>query len=141
MKSTRRSGFTLVELMVAMSIIAILIGLSAFGISTAQRNLRDNQRRDMVKSVAAGLANYYTFNSEYPTAATFQQLITTLNVPSEGVTNPSASSSTNSTQYCYAVTNDGYVLGAELEAGDNVWFNLGSATDQCEDNLAYQLAG
>lgn len=133
-------AFTLVELMVAMSIIAILIGLSAFGIATAQRNLRDNQRRDKVKDVAAGLANYYTLNNSYPTATSFRTLMQTLSIPFEGVLTPGAATNASATQYCYAIVSDGYVLGAKIEGGTN-WFNLGSGTAKCEDSAAYRLNG
>lgn len=132
--TNKKSAFTLVELLVAMSIIAVLIGLSVFGISTAQRSLRDNQRRDMVKNVAAGLADYYAQNGQYPRRTNFTNirgLFQALGVPNEGVTQIKLTGQTdaNATRYCYNVTSDGYQLGAQLESG---WFDLSSGSNPCD---------
>jgi prepilin-type N-terminal cleavage/methylation domain-containing protein len=141
MRNQTRPAFTLVELMVAMSIVAVLIGMSVFGISTAQRNLRDNQRRDIVKSIAGGLANYYTNNSSYPSVSTFAALNTAIGgVPVQGVTLAATSTTANGTRYCYSVTADGYVLGALLEGGTVNWFNLGTGSQKCQDSAAYVIA-
>ncbi len=142
-----KKAFTLVELMVAMAIVAVLIGLSVFGISTAQRVLRDNQRRDAVKNIAAGLNAYYAQNAEYPTDITVSNNGTivnisgTLDVPLNGIAKTreqnDGQSTAADTTYCYALTSTGYKLGSKLEDGS--WFNLGTAspTDPeglCDDN-------
>jgi prepilin-type N-terminal cleavage/methylation domain-containing protein len=136
MSEKKKSGFTLVELMVAMSIVAVLIGLSVFGISTAQRNLRDNQRRDAVTSLATALADYYTNNNQYPTSTTFSALNTLLKTPVLGVTTAAQTTTANGTSYCYAVASDGYILGALLESG--VWFSLSSSATKC--SATYKIA-
>lgn len=134
-----RKGFTLVELMVAMAIVAVLIGLSVFGISTAQRVLRDNQRRDAVNDIAVLLNAYYAERQEYPSriniAAAGAQLVfandTTKVIPLNGIaktaTGITASDATK-TLYCYALTSTGYLLGVKLEDGGQ--FDLGSASNQ-----------
>src|SRR5258708_6151154 len=61
-------GFTLVELLVAIAIIAILavIGLTVF--TGLQRSARDAQRRSDVEAIAKALeANYNTATGEYTT--------------------------------------------------------------------------
>ena len=141
------SAFTLVELMVAMAIIAVLIGMSVFGISTAQRVLRDNQRRDNVKNVAAALNSYYASNSQYPAnitpinSGTAIQVSTGNTVPAIGVLKVGTETNASGTLYCYGLATTGYVLGAKLEDGN--WFNLGSATlpnETCSDSTpTYQL--
>jgi prepilin-type N-terminal cleavage/methylation domain-containing protein len=149
MSEKKYSAFTLVELMVAMSIIAILIGLSVFGITTAQRNLRDNQRRDAVKNIAAGLADYYSRNGSYParTNNTFagiggsNSLGTAAAFKLTGVTTPSGDSTASATWFGYSVANDGYILCAELESGG--FFDLGSSATICNapGNDITDLAG
>jgi prepilin-type N-terminal cleavage/methylation domain-containing protein len=134
----KQKAFTLVELMVAMAIIAVLIGMSVFGISTAQRILRDNQRRDVVKNIAAGLNSYYATNSAYPSsvvsasAGTQIQVSTGNLVPTAGVLKVAATTTAAQTRYCYALVTDGYKVGAKLE--DGTWFNLGSASALCSDS-------
>jgi prepilin-type N-terminal cleavage/methylation domain-containing protein len=130
-KKKSLSGFTLVELMVSMAIIAVLMGLSVFGIATAQQILRDDQRRDALKSIAAGITSYYAANQAYPpvagvTFATAQvTLATGFVVPLTGPASAAATTNASQTAYCYSIATDGYRLGAYLEAGS--WFNLGTS--------------
>lgn len=60
---TKSKAFTLVELLVAMAIIGIILGLALFGISAAQRNARDTQRRAAIQDINAGIADLYTVAS------------------------------------------------------------------------------
>lgn len=126
-----KSAFTLVELMVAMAIIAVLMGLAAFGIATALRVLRDNQRRDAVRNIATALNAYYADRATYPTSVTLTATTFTVAtgnvVPLNGVARATASTtpSATATPYCYNVTTDGFRVGAKLESGD--WFMLGTA--------------
>jgi|GEM_PF-2119662 len=60
------SGFSLIELLVAMGIIAVLLALVAFGISIAQRNSRDTQRRQIGKDVEVKMADIYNIYGRYP---------------------------------------------------------------------------
>lgn len=64
-------AFTLVELLVAMAIIGVLIGLSLFGISAAQRNSRDTARRAAVQDINAGMADYFSQTGRFPSAIYF----------------------------------------------------------------------
>lgn len=126
-----KKAFTLVELMVVLAIAAVLMGLAAFGIATALRVLRDNQRRDSVRNIAVGLNAYYADNSRYPTNITLTTTTFTVAagyaVPLNGVAQATASgaASASATAYCYNTTTDGFRLGAKLETG--TWFMLGSA--------------
>ena len=133
----QHKAFTLVELMVAMAIIAVLIGMSVFGIATAQRVLRDNQRRDNLKNVAAALNSYYATNSTYPSSIASVSgdktkiQVGTMTVPAAGILQVSTATSTNGTWYCYKLDSSGYMLGVKLE--DSAWFNLGSSPNLCSD--------
>jgi len=60
---TSQSGFTLLELLVVVSIIGILIALIAAGFSTAQSRGRDARRRGDIKSMQSGFEQYYAVNN------------------------------------------------------------------------------
>lgn len=61
-----RSGFTLIELMVAIAIVAIVsvIGTALFG--QAQKNARDGKRINEIGEIQNALEQYYATNNGYP---------------------------------------------------------------------------
>ena len=66
---TKKHGFTLIELIVVIGIIAILatLGLSVFG--GVQKKSRDAKRKSDLKEMQTALAQYYTDNGSYPSTA------------------------------------------------------------------------
>ncbi len=62
-----RNGFTLVELLVVMSIIGVLATLITGGFRTAQMRGRDAQRKVDLKEIANSLELYYADYGKYPT--------------------------------------------------------------------------
>ncbi len=121
-RDKKAKAFTLVELMVTMAIIAILMGLAAFGIATALRVLRDNQRRDAVRNIEIALNSHYIDNSEYPADIAFAADQVTVSagnvVPLDGITQAGGATDSGSTAYCYLITSTGYKVGALLESGE-----------------------
>jgi len=124
----RKKAFTLVELLVAMAVIAILLGLAVFGITVVQQNARDTQRRTMVNDIeialnsqiAAGQALPSNFPGNETTSITIGGSTITLNAPlTRPATDGAATLDTTSsvTDYCYGVSGNSYVVGVDLEAG------------------------
>jgi prepilin-type N-terminal cleavage/methylation domain-containing protein len=137
----KKGAFTLVELMVAMAIIAVLIGLAAFGITTLQRLSRDNQRRQTVINFQTYLEGYYNDFFEYPELA--ELTITETNISVTGYTQKGpelkgparigTTTNLDATVYCYGLEDDGYILGAQLESGE--FFNSGTSQNaKCDAN-------
>lgn len=64
-----KKGFSLIELLVVISIMAILIGLSAFGLQQARESARDGQRKSDLETIRTGLSFYKADCNKYPTPA------------------------------------------------------------------------
>lgn len=58
-------GFTLLELLVVISIIGILIALGTVSYSAAQKKSRDAKRRADIKSLQNGFEQYYSQSGRY----------------------------------------------------------------------------
>ncbi|CAG1022667.1 hypothetical protein DOJK_01820 [Patescibacteria group bacterium] len=144
MQTRFKKGFTLLELIIAMAIIAVLMGLSLFGIQSVQRSQRDTERRAALSNINLEVAAYYGDNGRYPdvtiSASTKEARIGTGNnakvVELTGAATPitGAESTQSGTAYCYE-TEEGstYRLGVWLE-GTGSWGNLGTAQQLGNDS-------
>lgn len=66
-----KKGFTLLEILVVIGIIAILVALGATSYSTAQKKARDARRKSDLKSIQNALEQYYSIcNFQYPFSGT-----------------------------------------------------------------------
>jgi len=66
--STLRKGFTLVELLVVISIIGILMAISIFGIQGARESSRDSRRKADLELIRSGIEIYKSDCGNYPIA-------------------------------------------------------------------------
>lgn len=65
------AGFTLVELLVVVGIIALLVGVVAIGSGAARQQSRDAKRKADLQSIAGALELYRLTNHQYPQATGF----------------------------------------------------------------------
>lgn len=108
-----RSGFTLFELLVVISIIAILVALGTVSYSTAQQNGRDSRRRGDMTGLQNALEQYYSVNSGYPDDCAAATLVSVLpnGLPTDPKNDPS---NYDYTYACDGVTQT-YCVCAKLE--------------------------
>lgn len=62
----RTKGFTIVELLIVIVVIAILAAISIVAYNGIQQRGRDSQRQSDVKTIAKALELYYIDNGRYP---------------------------------------------------------------------------
>lgn len=108
MKRQMKKGFTLLELLVVIGIIAILVSIATVSYSSAQVRTRDARRRVDFAAMRDALEQYYAANgSVYPT--TCSSASTYLKA-----TWPVDPGSYTYTQVCTATT---YCICVQMEAG------------------------
>lgn len=64
-----RQGFTLVELMIVITVIAILATIAAVSFTRVQKQARDTKRKGDLRSLSTALQAYFTEKTAYPTTA------------------------------------------------------------------------
>jgi prepilin-type N-terminal cleavage/methylation domain-containing protein len=69
----RRFGFTLVELIIVISVIGILAAVTVVGFSRYQADTRDARRESSAATISEALEKYYDENGEYPSCAALEQ--------------------------------------------------------------------
>ena len=65
----KNRGFSLLELLVVIGIIAILTALGTVSFTTAQKKSRDSKARSDLKEIQNALETYYSINGDYPLTA------------------------------------------------------------------------
>jgi len=75
-KRKGQKGFTLVELLVVMAIMAVLIGISVAGLGYALRRSRNIARSASMSNLDKAFASYYADNQDYPAdGSTIEDLV------------------------------------------------------------------
>jgi prepilin-type N-terminal cleavage/methylation domain-containing protein len=126
-QSSNKRGFTLVELMVAISILALLSAIGIVFYGQAELSARDSKRQQDIREIQNALEQYYTLNRAFPNLAangtTAANLYATagnwpVNFFQSGAVPVNPRDSAHYTYYnCAAPAR--YVVCAQLEACDN----------------------
>ena len=104
----RDSGFTLLELLVVIGIIAILVSIATVSYNSAQVRTRDSRRRSDLSAIRDALEQYYAANTfVYPTTCSAASSY----IKGTWPTDPGTYSYT---QACTATT---YCICVQMEAG------------------------
>lgn len=144
-----RRGFTLVEIIVAMAIIGILIGIAIYGISQALQESRDTQRRALADSVQKAVVIYQSKYQTLPTAVSVAYSTTTgkstitvgtgtrtevfefnykVNTTVPATETPTGAVNTDEANLCFRTATGSYAIGVKLESGN--WYYV--TTGRCQ---------
>lgn len=74
-KSTKNPGFTIVEIIVAVVVVAILASVTIISYNGAQQRARDTDRKSDISNLVKALEMYYSDNGQYPTTSTSSSTI------------------------------------------------------------------
>ena len=126
-----KKGFTLVEMLIVIAIIAILSSLVLVGVSRFRPGAYDAQRISDLQKIQSYLEIYYTKYRTYPTIAvadwaTLQTILTQETgvdrVPNDPLYNPSTGQG-QPNFYCYSGDGKNYILGARLDTDNHSVLN------------------
>lgn len=115
-KQLKQTGFTLLELLVVISIIGILMALGVVAYSTAQKRGRDAQRRGDLKAISSALEQYYAATGGYPVSNSCSGIATAMGtdyLPGGAPTDPKQNYS-----YTCNSSSSSYYLCADVESDD-----------------------
>lgn len=115
-KQRNRNGFTLVELLVVISIIAVLTAVLSVNFMGARERARDAQKMETLNQMKNALRIYYNDHQSYPAVSS---PVTSNDISSAIGTSymPGASNIDFSYTYSQNSGGDGFWLKANLEAG------------------------
>lgn len=116
MKFSIKKGFTLLELLVVISIIGILVAMGTVSYTTAQKKGRDARRKGDLKAAQAAFEQYYSLNNEYPTSCMSGNTISITIETGNVFTAKDPKNSGTSVYACPTCTTTGYSCTAQLES-------------------------
>jgi type II secretion system protein G len=122
-------GFTLIEILVVVTIIGLLTLIAVVSYSTFLKQARDAKRKSDLSQIAAALEMYRSNNDTYPTTSLTQLTSPTVYIQSIPV-DPKNPTNT----YYYSASTSDYTLGAYLEGGGTT-----CVAGQCGSNCNYCL--
>jgi prepilin-type N-terminal cleavage/methylation domain-containing protein len=123
MSKKQRQGFTLIEIMIVIAIIAILASAVLIGLGSTQKAGRDSRRISDLRQVQTALELYHNDKATYPIETTWaamaNDLMTDTNISVGTIPNDPNPGATY--YYTNVAGGQDYVIGAQLETGSQVF--------------------
>ncbi|MFA6016520.1 MAG: prepilin-type N-terminal cleavage/methylation domain-containing protein [Patescibacteria group bacterium] len=115
-----KKGFTLLEMLVVIGIIAVLVGIVTSSYSTAQKKARDAKRQGDLKAAQQIMEQCYSVNTtsyQYPIISNTGGTLTPAACPGNASLTFSITDPLNTGTYVYTIasTTSTYTLTADLE--------------------------
>lgn len=105
----RRTGFTVIELLVVTTIIMVLTAVGMVSYQAASRNARNGKRAADMESLRSALVLYRSDTGAYPIGTDFDTMVATLNNVGY-YSSPSITDPRNEAPYLYSYDSDGVVF-------------------------------
>ncbi|MDO8576949.1 MAG: prepilin-type N-terminal cleavage/methylation domain-containing protein [Candidatus Daviesbacteria bacterium] len=133
----KSKGFTLVELLITISIISVLAAIGLVVYSSVIKQGRDSKRQSDLRSIQSALEQYYADQFSYPSAP-LPVSPNPLKSPNNLKTyiNQMPSDPNSSRRYYYAITGTSYELCAALEISPNPAQSCGGS---CGSNCNFKV--
>jgi len=135
----KNKGFTLLELLVVISIIGVLVSLGAVSYSTAQKKGRDAKRKSDLKSIQNGFEQYYSLENSYPASCVVILSVTPAILPGGYPNDPKANENYLTVTPAPSCTDSTYCFRTILETGSggncSTGCNTNGTTSFCVSNL------
>ena len=137
-KNYFQKGFTLIEMLIVVAIIAILASVFLVGLTGYRSSAYDSRRLSDLQQVQSYLELYYNANRSYPlNITTWSDLQKALINGKIGVTtipsDPAGGSGTSNYQYDSCSSGQGYILSAPITATSKIMLNSASSTSITAD--------
>jgi len=126
----RRSGFTLLELLIVIAIIGILVAIGTASYASAQKRARDTRRQGDMKAIQNAFEQFYSQNGTYPSSCSISSDFLLGGIPSDPL-GQAYFQSCNVSSYCFCA---GLDLPGKGNA-TNKHCNFGSGNFFCVRNL------
>ena len=124
------TGFTLIEVLVTISIIGLLASLTLVSFGSSQKSARDVQRKSDLKQYSASLEGYANQNNSlYPERATTVSAQTTLCTDLGMTSCPEDPKNIADPTYAYYYQSDGASTGTAKATKFVLWAKIERATD------------
>jgi general secretion pathway protein G len=122
MQKKQKQGFTLIEILIVVAIIAILASVVLVGLGPTQQQGRDARRVSDLREIQTGLELYYNKIGSYPAVTSWDDLTLALTGADIGVTQVPNDPSSGGTYYYQSFNSAAaYVVGAKLESNSSAF--------------------
>ncbi|MEK7634166.1 MAG: type II secretion system protein GspG [Patescibacteria group bacterium] len=129
-----KSGFTLIEILVVVTIIVLLTAVAVISYSAFLKQSRDAKRKTDLGQISAALEMYRSNSNTYPVGSVYATTLLVLTTPITYIQSLPTDPKSSSYSYYYTGTASDYTIAAYLEGGGTT-----CVAGQCGGNCNYCL--